>query len=207
MEFSGFVNPWLCPLHGCQGTRASSLPTALEPGRTFIDVSVPGILNYLFCQWEASHAAVAQCMSTAQDQEKSQIERDKLWVLIQVSKTREQGLQIISKPSTGSHPTACSAAQGHPQGINRSFVPLILIGAPRLCDQVQRQWLGKVSPRYSTELSTEREREREPPSLRGKEFPLLHLLLCSHLFSAERLWRYSPVLHHSLFWFLNLLLQ
>lgn len=159
MEFSGFVNPWLCPLHGCQGTRASSLPTALEPGRTFIDASVPGILNYLFCQWEASHAAVAQCMSTAQDQEKSQIERDKLWELIQVSKTREQRLQIISKPSTGSHPTACSAAQGHPQGINRSFVPLTLIGAPRLCDQVQRQWLGKVSPRYSSELSTERERE------------------------------------------------
>lgn len=41
----------------------------------------------------------------------------------------EQEIQIISKPSAGSHPTACSSAYGHPQGSNRSLVALTLTGA------------------------------------------------------------------------------
>lgn len=49
----------------------SSLQTVLGPGRIFIDASVPGFLNSLFGQWKTPHAAVAQCMPTAHNPEKS----------------------------------------------------------------------------------------------------------------------------------------
>lgn len=62
-------------------------------------------------------------MSKALRPEKPQAERDEL------VQTHEQSLQIVSKPSAGSHPTACSAAYGHPQGIIPSLVVLTLIAA------------------------------------------------------------------------------